>query len=125
MELVSTEFFILYLLSFHLYCIYILYSVLNCFVNCITPQRSCLVGDYCFLLVDYVLNAYCGWISLYGICGSCFYKLYFSWQGFSPVFKRNSAEFSINSRELGYFRNLSLNSLGVGILVSFKRVVIS
>ena len=38
-------------------------------------------------------------------------------RGFSIVSKRNSIEFLIDSRELGYFRNLLSNSLGVEILV--------
>ena len=38
-------------------------------------------------------------------------------RGFSPVYKRNSVKFSVDSRELDYFRNLSPNSLKVGILI--------
>ena len=38
-------------------------------------------------------------------------------RGFSSVFKRNSVEFLIDSRELDYFKNLLLIGLGVEILV--------
>ena len=81
-------------------------------------RRSCLVSGDCFRLVVYVLNVYCDWTSFYGICGSFFFmNCIFLARGFSPVYKQNSAEFSVDFRELGYFRNLLSYSLGVGILV--------
>ena len=43
---------------FCLLCINISFSTLNYFKNCTIPQRSCLVGGYLLLLVDYVLNRF-------------------------------------------------------------------
>ena len=38
-------------------------------------------------------------------------------RGLGPVYKRNSVEFLIDFRELGYFINLLSNRLGVGIFI--------
>ena len=38
------------------------------------------------------------------------YELYLLGRGFSPVYKRNSAKFLIDFRELEYFRNLLSSS---------------
>ena len=69
------------------------------------------------LLVDYVLNCLLLLdIPYWDLC-KLFYKLHFLGMGFSLAYKRNSVEFSVDFRELGYFKNLLLNSLGVKILV--------
>ena len=52
-----------------------------------------------------------------GFVGVFFMNCIFLGRGFSPVYRRNSVEFSIDFRELGYFRNLLSYGLGVGILV--------
>ena len=111
MELVSTGFVRLYLLLFYSYCINTLYSVLKCFVHCITPQCSCLVGGYCFF-TSWLYFKCLLWLDIpFAICGSHFMNCILLGRGFSLVFKRNSAEFLVDSRELGYFRNLLPNSL--------------
>ena len=55
-EVVSAGFVKILISIFYLYCINVSFSTLKCFKNCTIPRRSCLVGGYSFLLVDYVLN---------------------------------------------------------------------
>ena len=56
---------------------------------------------------------------LLGFVEYLFYKLHFLGRGFSLVYRRNSVEFSVDFRVLGYFRGLSFYILGVRILVHF------
>ena len=46
-----------------------------------------------------------------------FMNCIFLGKGFSPVYRWNSVEFSVDFRELDYFRNLLSNRLGVRISI--------
>ena len=48
------------------------------------------------------------------------YKLHFLGRGFTLIYKWNSVEFSVDFRELGYFRILQSYNLRIGIFVFFQ-----
>ena len=59
-----------------------------------------------------------------GFVGVIFMNCIFLDRGFSPVYRRNSVEFSIDFRELGYFRN-HLPYSWESRFSFFKRVMVS